>query len=538
MREKFGSLLSSLMVGFVIVVLGGLLCCQLQQHRELARKAICGDNLKRLGLAMHNYHDAYARLPYGSGGTDVGGVNDAQRGNASRLSGIVSMLPFFEQQLLYDRITSPRDGFPPMGPVPWYDPQEFKPWGERPEMLICPADPNAADLPLSRSYAFCYGDSSYEAGAPFARAMAPYQRDLASKRGMFAREHHFAFRDILDGLSNTIMISEMQVGGKAARGIAGIMAQVEGIEETPAVLTKVQQPKWHATGRGSLWCDGALHLSGFLTILPPNSKSGTAVKGPLSGVVSASSHHPGGVHILRGDGSTQFLSETIDAGDATQPGVAAKEGFSRPGSESPYGMWGALGTRASREVIDLPPGLLGPPVEPLSEATLAAIAEQPLRSWTDAKGNAKLKARFVRVVDQTAVEVMTEDDRFKRIPLSHLRSEDAYFAVEKQLEREQQQKVGLDKTIRRGIELLEQKKFRPFIDELVKIPAQVDKDELDEAVQQFAQMRGVLLQQLDDAANRGLQPENDDTFRPISNQQVAPRIRFVREGDAWKIDFN
>ena len=97
----------------------------------------------------------------------------------------------------------------------------------------------------------------------------------------------------------------------------------------------------------STYCDGQPENVAFHTVLPPNGPScnsdGNGNSDAAVSVLSASSEHTGGVQVLLCDGSARFVSENIDTGNL---GVATNLGAS-----SPYGVWGALGTRAGGEVI-------------------------------------------------------------------------------------------------------------------------------------------------------------------------------------------
>jgi len=100
--------------------------------------------------------------------------------------------------------------------------------------------------------------------------------------------------------------------------------------------------------RGDRWADGRPAFTGFQTILPPNSPSctnGGNSEDPNNAVYSVMSNHPGGVQAVLADGATRFISDSIDSGDpsATPPG--------RNMNPSPYGIWGALGTRMCKESI-------------------------------------------------------------------------------------------------------------------------------------------------------------------------------------------
>jgi hypothetical protein len=105
-------------------------------------------------------------------------------------------------------------------------------------------------------------------------------------------------------------------------------------------------------GRGFLWADYRVNFSGFHTILPPNSEI-CGINNPGNTMTaSASSRHQGGVHLLMSDGAVVFMTDSVEAGDPRAANVW-QNGPKPPGSPSPYGLWGSLGTRAGGEVIDM-----------------------------------------------------------------------------------------------------------------------------------------------------------------------------------------
>ena len=72
-------------------------------------------------------------------------------------------------------------------------------------------------------------------------------------------------------------------------------------------------------------------------------------------VASASSRHQGGAHVLMGDGAVIFMTDSVEAGNSRNPMVylnGTPANLNVPGAQSPYGLWGALGTRASSETIE------------------------------------------------------------------------------------------------------------------------------------------------------------------------------------------
>ncbi len=117
------------------------------------------------------------------------------------------------------------------------------------------------------------------------------------------------------------------------------LTKSSGIKYLPA--TTVQS----ARVLGSLWHSGLAPFVGFTTVLPPNAPTCLADNwGDTWGVYSASGYHPGGVMALLADASVRFVAETIDTGNLTAPEVAS--------GPSPYGVWGALGTRSGSESVE------------------------------------------------------------------------------------------------------------------------------------------------------------------------------------------
>ncbi|WP_419194668.1 DUF1559 domain-containing protein, partial [Novipirellula herctigrandis] len=104
--------------------------------------------------------------------------------------------------------------------------------------------------------------------------------------------------------------------------------------------------------RGYHWADGVQQHSGMNTILPPNSPCTARVSGDDSwGMYPPSSRHQGGVHVLMADGAVKFITDSIEAGNSRAQTVYL--GAGNAGIKSPFGLWGALGTRASKETESL-----------------------------------------------------------------------------------------------------------------------------------------------------------------------------------------
>lgn len=196
-------------------------------------------------------------------------------------------------------------------------------------------------------------------------------RAKAANRGVFWARHKVGFRDILDGTANSIAAGEIcsSLGEREVRAdiIRDDPQNFSGAGETPparcndgSLVRDPLRPQYYLPGatvltgnqgRALRWADGRPNYSGFQTILPPNSPSCTESNDNSEGIFTAGSRHQGGAHVLMADGAVKFVTDSIEAGNQNQPAVQRDGPFPVPGSQSPYGLWGALGTRANKETV-------------------------------------------------------------------------------------------------------------------------------------------------------------------------------------------
>ena len=374
MKAKAFTLVELLVVIAIIGVLVGLLLPAVQQAREAARRMSCSNNLRQVGLAVMNYESTYKLIPTLAGGSNTGFGGAEEFNNQGRISALPSLLPFMEQIPLYNQIMN---GFPvttrsnrqiPGGPAPWVTLDGgYTPWRTQVPTLRCPSDPGRAATQDTNAigrtnYGFCVGDTIEG---------AHWDWSTNGNRGMFQARYNRALRDATDGLSNTVLMAEIATdsGAKTVRGwtVNGIggsdlnpslcLATVKGIDYLPAYLNQVGN--W----RGSRWTDGATTLTSVNTILPPNSPSCMTFGYPNDwdwGNNSASSYHPGGVHICLGDASVTFIANSIDTGDLTKR-APRFDNQTNSGetviTKSPFGVWGSMGTRNGGEVVPADFGL-------------------------------------------------------------------------------------------------------------------------------------------------------------------------------------
>lgn len=329
-RRRAFTLIELLVVIAIIAVLVALLLPAVQQAREAARRSQCKNNLKQLGLALHNYHDAFNKL------CDLrGGPNDGA-GRGGDECGLVQLLPYIDQAPMYNSL-------PAVPNVCWDG--SFAPWATQIGMVLCPSDPTTAlqGSPVrSKAYKFCVGTTTND----------NYQGITNGVFGFSKSGGHKNFRDITDGTSNTIAMAETCTGPAqgSSRTVKGqLVYNVSGIDTNATIcLATASQGQYlgansiSSWGQGSLWPFGHPHWSAVTTILPPNGPScspGGDNQSNAWGIYTPNSQHTGGVHVLMADGAVRFVSENINCGNY---------GAGNPAS---FGVWGALGTIAGGETV-------------------------------------------------------------------------------------------------------------------------------------------------------------------------------------------
>jgi len=334
------TLVELLVVIAIIGVLIALLLPAVQQAREAARRMQCSNQLKQLGIALHNYHDTYGSFVPRKQGTTEGGGNNCNRGRAS---GFIGLLPFLEQAAMYDQIKAGDTTFNPWGPAAW---SGWNVWNIPPQMLLCPSATSQNPQNNSVNYMFSVGDTINN------------NRDRTNLRGLFQNREGVSFADITDGSSNTIAMSERLVtnfslGSKSGNIDIkhGTATGFSGLSGNPGQCIGSATGNFYTTasdikGRtGWRWTDGQSEKVGFTTVTPPNSPScidGTNGNGDgQHTIMPPTSNHPGGCMGLYADGSVSFVIDTIDTGDLSAANVTS--------GISPYGVWGAMGSKNGGE---------------------------------------------------------------------------------------------------------------------------------------------------------------------------------------------
>ena len=371
-QRKAFTLVELLVVIAIIGILIALLLPAVQAAREAARRSQCTNNLKQLGIAMHNFHDTFKEFPCTACQTSlrepgyVGLPQDGWGNGRDRWSYLTVLLPFFEQGAMHDKLMADHVGI-------------TRPWDTNMNRNSnFPTDtPN--DLTLTRmTTIICPSDAQANSTVGTDLAPTSYHCNRGDYwlgwnwhecRGVFGRGGKTVqnMAGIKDGTSNTMAISECKIGILGSKKVTEAIATGAGGANgaPPSLCVQMVGADKQYTGGvetggwqiGWRWADAIVPYTPWYTMLPPNGPS-CGVRGENWSIVTASSYHPGGCNVCMCDGSVRFMSETISAGDPTmtvqqmpQWGGGDPQRYSGP---SPYGVWGSLGTARGGEAVEIP----------------------------------------------------------------------------------------------------------------------------------------------------------------------------------------
>jgi prepilin-type N-terminal cleavage/methylation domain-containing protein len=340
------TLLELLVVMSVIGILIALLLPAVQSAREAARRTQCRNHLKQIGLALHSYVDIHGSLPMGRlpiSDPRFAGPNPPCTANRVDKSAWVALLPQFEQTALYDGINQSASIFA----------LENRTLFDRmPPFLACPSDPSAGqtlmkpntlvpmapDPPsgpwvISRtSYALNFGRLPVSAlPASYPNCQVPPEA-IAQNDGCFNDIHPIRLAMMTDGLSSTLFATEQSV------------TTFQELNATKPFLA--EDKGW--------WLSGDLADTLLTMVSPPNARRVTSASATIARLYSPSSLHPGGVHVLLGDGAVRFVGDQVNSWPVNPFTGAPGGAFYRGGSWQglpPQGIWQSLATRARGEVL-------------------------------------------------------------------------------------------------------------------------------------------------------------------------------------------
>jgi prepilin-type N-terminal cleavage/methylation domain-containing protein/prepilin-type processing-associated H-X9-DG protein len=295
------TLIELLVVIAIIAILIGLLLPAVQKVRAAAARTKCSNNLKQIGLALHNYHDANGKFPAGL--NNAVGQDGAAYSGEDRRDWILYTLEYLEQATVGQAVRNAptTNALYAVAPTSTHAATPFA-------ILACPSDPNSGKEAMAgqgyhTNYAACAGETTFNGSST-----TPAYTVM---NGIFYPRSAVQLTDITDGTSNTLLASELLM--------------------SPDVTG-------HDT-RGRMWNNARDGAVLFSTLDKPNTatpdrighcQSITAAPcqtGSDNMVLYARSLHGGGVNVVLADGSVRFVRDSVDAN-----------------------VWLGLGTRASGEV--------------------------------------------------------------------------------------------------------------------------------------------------------------------------------------------
>ena len=335
------TLIELLVVIAIIAILIGLLLPAVQQAREAARRAQCKNQLKQLGLAIHNYESTMTCLPPASV------IVKLPSGTIWTIdaSPFARLLPYFEQGNTYNLMNLNAD---------YNDPTlaNKAAVGRVIPLFLCPSEPKQQPLDHAKygkiggnNYGFVMGDWYVWSGINGSPAGDP------PTRSAFGVNLQRKWRDFTDGTSNTLLMSEVKNYQPYIRD-CGSLSQINSPNNIPSpdADPMTVAPEYSGAGCTVLdnahtqWNEITVHHIGVTTAWPPNKKTpgGPAnlypdvdlnsqrerIGGPTYAAITSRSHHVGGVHSLFADGSVRFVSTFINGQ-----------------------LWRALGTVGSGEIV-------------------------------------------------------------------------------------------------------------------------------------------------------------------------------------------
>jgi prepilin-type N-terminal cleavage/methylation domain-containing protein/prepilin-type processing-associated H-X9-DG protein len=367
-RPRGFTLIELLVVIAIIAVLIALLLPAVQAAREAARRAQCINNLKQIGLAMHNYISVMDTLPPSGSSNSSNGLSSPPYHEpvTNAFSMKARILPFMEQTQLYNAINfsvDPEWGYDSGG----WEPANMTAKSMRINSFLCPSDLRkgnrnnraATDGSVAQTTNYANnigGNRMYNGGqldGPGYYCGSTPNNLIGGVGNEAALRTTITLASVVDGTSNTAIWSEfvkgdgngpgdsrdglgmIYTGGSrtANAGVAAAQGKVRAnfLDFQTCEQATVKNWSW----RGERWLAHDPARGGFYThTSPPNRKScvysddNQIGNTTFEAIITASSSHPGGANVLTLDGSVKFVKSTIN-----------------------YNSWFALGTHAGNEVI-------------------------------------------------------------------------------------------------------------------------------------------------------------------------------------------
>ncbi|GAC1475707.1 MAG: DUF1559 domain-containing protein [Isosphaeraceae bacterium] len=326
------TLIELLTVVSIIGLLIALVLPAVQASREAARRMQCVNNLKQIGLALHNYEGSHKSFPLNWGNPRT----DPVRGHPWVVGGrpysaLTRLLPYLDQPALFASINFQVETYP-SNDSDFPFPENLTAYETTLAVYLCPSDGTSAPTPHGCNYRGNYG---------IGQSMGTTQETYDSGNGFYSFPGVLGPHSFPDGLSHTVAYSERLRGTGKGGGLApardfgdiGVMMYCLDRDADYALsCCRLASTKGFPAYRdaGFTWFYGDFGCTAYNHAQEPNGRIPDAVySGPWWGIVTARSLHPGGVNSLMADGSARFVKESI-----------------------PRKVWRGLGTRNGDELVE------------------------------------------------------------------------------------------------------------------------------------------------------------------------------------------
>jgi prepilin-type N-terminal cleavage/methylation domain-containing protein/prepilin-type processing-associated H-X9-DG protein len=309
-QDRGFTLIELLVVIAIIAVLIALLLPAVQAAREAARRIQCTNNLKQLGLAMHNYHSGLNTFPIGVIGirspTLYASVGDPT-GAINRRTWAFMILPYIEKGPVFQAINFSLPFNPPTGAAN----------NTVSELLIasflCPSDPTVNQIDQNNrregNYVVNWGNSNWNqdlfaANNPFVGNPLLPGNPVPFLGAPFTMDRSYGVQNITDGTSNTLLMAEVIIGATKPTNLYEHRGDIYNDDYNCAMFMAYTTPNskipdWIANG----YCRYP-----YLTNPPCSGQTGAA----QNAYNASRSYHPGGVNALLSDGSVKFFKDTVN----------------------------------------------------------------------------------------------------------------------------------------------------------------------------------------------------------------------------------
>lgn len=314
-KRRGFTLIELLVVIAIIALLIALLLPAVQQAREAARRTQCRNNLKQIGLALHNYLDTFRKFPPSFAFSTAGSWSVHGR-----------ILPYMEQAAAYNRVRLDLD---------WADPinQATGVSTLKVSSYLCPTDPNSDTIHNAGPGEGLIRPVSY--GVNFGTWKVYDPPTNAGGDGLFYPNSQTGPHTCIDGMSNTLMAAEVKTfqpyirntadpGPTVPTSVSFITGYSPSVPDDYKMGPALDDNKGHTE-----WCDGPVHQSGFTTTFTPNTYvpytyngrtydtdfnsryEGTSLTQTTYAAITSRSYHVGIVNVLLADGSGRSVSQNI-----------------------------------------------------------------------------------------------------------------------------------------------------------------------------------------------------------------------------------